>query len=121
MYTSDDYEKAKNEARKWDDAFDRYSGNNPKKYQSEIKQARAKLRVIEQDLKSRGVIMMNDKEKLEAELDKQFPEAKSKQIVEYKGNRYQRQYFPLEKSRSGKTVTEWGKTWIEIPEQESSV
>ena len=121
MYTLDDYEKAKAEARKWTEAFDRYSGNNPNKYQSDIKQARVKLREIEQDLKRRGVLMTNDKEKLEAELDKQFPEAKSKQSVEYKGNRYQRKYFPLEKSRSGKTVTEWGKTCIEIPKQESSV
>ena len=114
MYTLDDYEKAKAEAKKWTDAFDRYSGNNPDKYQSDIKIARAMLRDIEQDLKIRGLIVMTDKEKLEAELDKQFPKTKSKQIVEYKGKSYQRKFFPLEKSRSRKTVTEWGKTWIEI-------
>lgn len=118
MYTLDDYEKAKAEARKWTDAFDRYSGNNPDKYQSDIKIARAKLRAIEQDLKSRGLLVMNDKEKLEAELDKQFPEAKSKQIVEYKGKSYQRKYFPLEKSGSGKKVIDWGKTWIETQKHE---
>lgn len=114
MYTLDDYEKAKAEAKKWTDTFYRYTGNNPDKYQSDIKIACAKLREIEQDLKSCGVLVMNDKEKLEAELDKQFPEAGSKQIVEYKGKSYQRKYFPLEKSRSRKTVTAWGKTWIEI-------
>lgn len=114
MYTLDDFEKAKAEVRRWTDAFDRYSGNNPDKYQSEIKHARAKLREIEEDLKSSGLLVMNEKEKLEAELDDQFPKATSKQIVEYKGKSYQRKFFPLEKSRSRKTVTEWGKTWIEI-------
>ena len=118
MYTLEDYEKAKGEARKWTDAFDRYNGNNPDKYQSDIKIARVKLREIKQDLKSRGLLVMNDKEKLEAELDKEFPEAKSKQIVEYKGKSYQRKYFPLEKSRSRKTVTDWGKTWIELQNHE---
>jgi hypothetical protein len=38
MYTLEDYEKAKAEARKWTDAFDRYSGNNLDKYQSDITQ-----------------------------------------------------------------------------------
>lgn len=114
MYTLEDYEKAKAEARKWTDAFDRYSGNNPDKYQFEIKHSRAKLREIEEDLKSSGLLVMNEKEKLEAALDKQFPNAKSKEVVEFKGKSYQRKFFPLEKSRSRKTVTEWGKTWIEI-------
>lgn len=118
MYILEDYEKAKAEARKWTDAFDRYSGNNPDKYQSDIKIARVKLKEIEQDLKSRGLLVMNDKEKLEAELDKEFPEAKSRQVVEYKGRSYQRKYFPLEKSRSRKTVTDWGKPWIEIQKHE---
>lgn len=118
MHTLDDYEKAKAEAKKWTDTFDRYTGNNPDKYQSDIKIARAKLREIEQDLKSRGLLVMNEKEKLEAELDKHFPEAESKQIVEYKGKSYQRKYFPLEKNRSRKAVTGWGKSWIEIQKHE---
>lgn len=118
MNTLEDYEKAQAEVRRWTDAFDRYSGNNPNKYQSEIKHARAKLREIIEDLKNSGLLVMNEKEKLEAELDKRFPNAKSKEIVEFKGKSYQRKYFPLGKSRSGKNVTEWGKAWIEMPRHE---
>jgi len=118
MHTLEDYEKAQAEVRRWTDAFDRYSGNNPDKCQSEIKHARTKLREIEEDLKSSGLLVMNEKEELEAELDKRFPNAKSKEVVEFKGKNYQRKYFPLEKSRSGKNVTEWGKAWVEIQKHE---
>jgi hypothetical protein len=83
-------------------------------YRLVSKIAHVKLREIEQYLKSSGLLVMNDNEKLEAELDDQFPKATRKQIVEYKGKSYQRIFSPLEKSRSRKTVTEWGKTWIEI-------
>jgi len=43
-----------------------------------------------------------------------FPEARSKEIVEYQGKYYQRRYVPLEKSRSRQTVTDWGKDWVEV-------
>ena len=31
--------------------------------------------------------------------------------LEFEGKKYQRMFYPLQKSRSGKTVTEWGKSW----------
>ena len=114
MYTLEEYEKAKSDLKKLTDLFDRYSGNNPDKYQADIKTARSKLRTIEAFLKKAGTLSSTDHERLERELDKAFPDAKSKQIVEFEGKRYQRRFFPLEKSRSRKTVTEWGKGWSEV-------
>jgi hypothetical protein len=44
-------------------------------------------------------------------IDAQHPSARSGEVVEHAGQRYRRRFFPEEKSRSGKTVTEWGRTW----------
>lgn len=111
MYTLEDYKKAKAKLARWNDAWDNYTGNNPDKYQADIKAAAQKAREIEQYLKDVGVLELTEKEKLEKELDQIFPNAKSKEIVEYNGKKYRRRFFPLEKSRSRKTVTEWGKSW----------
>jgi hypothetical protein len=114
MYTLEDYEKAKAALKNWIDRFDRYSGNNPDKYQADIRTARNKMRAIEEHLKRVGTLPLTDQESLEIKLDKVFQKASSKQIVEFEGKRYQRKFFPLEKSRSRKTVIEWGKSWIEV-------
>jgi|CXWL01.1.fsa_nt_gi hypothetical protein len=114
MYTLEGYEKAKAGLKELTDLFDRYSGNNPDKYQADIKMAWSKLRIIEAYLKEAGILPLNDQERLELKLDKAFPGAMSKQIVEFDGKRYQRRFFPLEKSRSRKTVREWGKSWVEV-------
>jgi len=45
------------------------------------------------------------------ELDKLYPNAKSKTKIEYNGKKYILRYYPLEVSRSGKTVQEWGHSW----------
>ena len=111
MYTLEDYKKAKAELTRWNEAWDNYTGNNPDKYQANIKAAARKVREIEQYLKDIGVLELTEKEKLEKELDWAFPNAKSKEIVEYKGKKYIRRFFSLEKSRSKKTVKEWGKSW----------
>ena len=117
MYTIEDLERARAELKSWSDRFANYSGNNPNKYQADIKAARQKVRMIEDDLKARGVLPLTEQEQLEKELDEAFPNAQSRQIVEYRGKRYQRKFFPLEKSRSGKTVTAWGKKWVEVPDE----
>jgi hypothetical protein len=48
-----------------------------------------------------------------------FPDAKSKQVVDFRGKRYRRTFFPLEMSRSGKTVIEWGKGWEQIDDKDA--
>ena len=119
MYTLKDYERAKTELERWSDRWDKYDGNNPDKYQAGIKRARQHLRRTENYLKSQGVLEMTDHERLEAELDKNFPGAKSKQIVDFRGKRYRRRFSPLQMSRSRKTVIEWGKSWEQIDDEDA--
>jgi hypothetical protein len=111
MYTIHDYEKAVADLKRWSDAWDNYSGNNPEKFQSDIKAARVKVRLVGRYLKDAGVLPLSEREVLEHELDKAFPNARGNEVVEYNERRYKRQFFPLEKSRSRKTVTEWRKSW----------
>ena len=71
-----------------------------------------RLRKIKADLKKRRLLEYTEKEKLTMELDKIFPNSKSKKIVEHNGKRYQMRYFPLDTSNTGKTVFEWGHEWV---------
>lgn len=114
MYSLEDLEKAKASLRGWEDRFDRYSGNNPNKYQSDIRAIRRQVRMITDALKFAGVLPLTEKEQLEKELDSEFPSAKSKQIVEHRGRKYQRCFWPTETSRSGKNVTAWGCGWDDV-------
>lgn len=114
MATTEDLEHARKELQDWQDRFDRYSGNNPDKYQADIRAARGRVRQLEDALKASGELPRSEQENLSAELDNAFPNAKSKEIVEYRGHRYQRRFYPLERSRSRKTVTEWGREWVEL-------
>lgn len=107
MYTLEGFEKAKAGLRRWVGRFDRYSGNNPNKYQSDIKAARRHVRTIEETLKAAGLVQVSDTDFIEKELDVAFPNAASKQVVEFKGRRFQRWFWPIEKSRSGTSVREW--------------
>lgn len=116
MYTLEGYEKAKAEHTRWVNRWDNYTGNNPDKYQTDIRDAARRMREIEQYLKDVGLLERTEKEKLERELDRLFPNARSKEVVEHNGKKYQCRYWPLEKSRSGKTVNDWVKSWLPIEE-----
>lgn len=113
MYTIADLEKAKAERTSIEARWDNYSGNNPNKLHSERKAAQAKVGAIEVHLKASGEIPLSDHEILEQELDRCFPEAKSKEIVEHQGIQYQRRFSPAEKSRAG-NVTRWHKSWVAV-------
>lgn len=116
MYTLEDYEKAKSARAEWNDRWNNYMGNNPDKYQSDLKAAAKKVREIEQYLKDAGLLPLSEKEKVERDLDRAFPNAQSKEIVVHNGMKYQRRFLPLDKSRSGKTVKEWAKSWEPVGE-----
>jgi len=79
---------------------------------TEAKLVAKKVREIEEDLKRRGIIPYTDHELAEASLDAAFPNAQSKEIVTYNGRRYLRRFYPVEKSKTGKTVRKWGKEWV---------
>lgn len=115
-YMLEDLEKAREELKFWEDKFANTRANNPNKFRSQIKDAGRRVRWIKESLKASGIIEKSDTEKITAELDTLYPNAKSKRIVTYKGEKYQIRYFPLDKSRSGKTVHEWGHEWRLVEE-----
>lgn len=69
---------------------------------------------VTENLKKQGLVDTTEEEKISMELDSQYPDAKPKTIVQYKEKKYQIQYFPILKSRSGKTVHKWGHSWVVI-------
>jgi len=114
MYSLADLEAAKAEWKSWEDRWDSYSGNNPDKYHSQREMAQAKVRAIEQYLKSAGALPLSEQEVLERDLERLFPNAKSKDVIEHRGIRYQRRFSPAARSRKG-SVTRWDKSWVAIP------
>ncbi len=116
VYSLQDCENAKAELRAVQTHWENYSGNNPDKYRGDLKAARSKLRAIESNLKERGELPLTEHERLERELNRAFPKARNKDIVEYRGKKYRLRYYPVERSRSRKSVTEWGKSWEEFAE-----
>lgn len=106
-YTLEDLEREK----KWDSGF---GPNNPRAVSRELHEHAMRLREIEDYLKQTGTIEYTKQEKIDAELDKLYPDARSKTVVEYNGGKYKIKYFPRDKSNSGKTVYEWGHTWVPL-------
>ena len=82
MYTIQDLDAAKADLGKVEERWANYSGNNPDKYQADLKAARRRVRAIEGALKATGAIALTEHEALERELDEDFPNAESKEIVE---------------------------------------
>lgn len=111
MHTLEYLRAAQEELDLWQGRWDRYDGNNPNKYQADIRNAQSRVRSITESLKTSSVLERSEQEKLEVRLDHEFPNAQSKDIVEFEGKKYQRCFYPLRKSRSRKSVTEWGKSW----------
>lgn len=117
-YTFDDLERAKRELAVASERAANHRANNPDYGQADIRSAAREVRAITESLKADGILPLTEKEKLYAELDKLFPNARSKEVVEFRGKRFQRRFYPAEKSLSGKTVREWDKWWEEIKEDE---
>lgn len=97
-----------NVQRRWDN----YSGNNPDKYKTDIRQATEKVQSISDILKLAKIIALTPEEELFKVLDAAFPKAQSKEVVSYNGLLYERKFTPGGKSRSGKTVTSWLRSWV---------
>lgn len=110
-YTLEDYDRARAELARWNEAWDSYTGNNPEKYRGDVMAALRKVREIEASLKNAGLLELTEQERLDLELSRTFPNAQSKEVVAYEVKQYRLRFYPLEKSRSGKTVTEWGRRW----------
>lgn len=88
-----------------------YGSNNPDENRSRIAELAKKIRDLEKELKIKGELPVSESEKISFQLDKLYPNARSKTVVEFEGKKYEIRYFPIDTSRSGKTVKEWGHEW----------
>jgi hypothetical protein len=113
-YTLDDLNKAKEELRVASDRADNSNRNNPNFGQADIRAAQTKVEIISYQLKAAGLLPKTAKEIFEEGIDAKFPNAKSKEIVEYNGKRYRLRFAPARMSRSRKSVAEWSRWWEEV-------
>ena len=98
--------------------LERYDGNNPDKYQGDLRSAREALAAVEESLKRRGILPRTEAERLAAVLDQAFPNARSNEVVVFEGIRYRRRFYPATRSNSGKSVRTWDATWERLPDGE---
>lgn len=56
MYTLSDLEKARADLSEWQRRFDNYSGNNPNKFRTDIRNARDRVAMITDSLKKQGLL-----------------------------------------------------------------
>jgi hypothetical protein len=115
-YTLDDLAKARADLTRWQDAQANSTSNNPDKHQGRINAAFKLVVQIEEELKRSGAIPLTPQESLEKAIDAAHPKAQSRDIVTFEGKRYQRIFTPIQKSRSGKSVTLWDKEWRLLPD-----
>lgn len=118
VYTMHDLEAAREELKRWVDRWANDNSNNPNKYRRERQQAANHVELIELDLKARGIISKTEREKLNEELDKLYPNARSKSVVAHQGKQYQLRYTPRSFGRglAGSFVSEWEHAWILLDE-----
>lgn len=112
--TLQDLDQAQADVTLWDERWANDGSNNPNKYWAQRQAARRRVRELTAILKLQGDLEMTDHERLCATLDAIAPNARSGEVVEHHGLRYRRRFFPEEKSRTGKTVTAWGRTWEKL-------
>lgn len=112
-YSLADLEKAKAERARVREAWANYSGNNPDKYHGDLNDTQRRVEIVEDALKAAGILPLTDQEILDRELDRRFPDAASKTIVEHEGARYQLRFTPAEKSRRG-NVMRWHRRWVRL-------
>lgn len=108
-YTPQDYYDA-------DEALDQVlesweGGTVPRR---EVDQAESKLAEVIAYLRSNGTMPKTRHELLEEKLDLFFPDAASREMVEYQGERYQRRFKPLKRGKGG-GVVEWERYWLLKP------
>jgi len=114
--TLEGLEQAKKHLERLEERDSMDTSGNPDKYHTRINSARMEVRRITESLKAQGLLPYTEQELLNHRLDEAFPKAKSREIVEFEGARYQKRFSPAPKSRSGKTVTSWNQWWQKLPD-----
>ncbi|CAM3835687.1 hypothetical protein VRRI112168_02325 [Vreelandella rituensis] len=75
-----------------------------------VEQAESALSSVITYLRANGTMPKTRHEMLEDTLDLLYPEAASREIVTYEGERYQRRFRPLKRGKGG-GVVKWEKSW----------
>lgn len=114
MATIEELEAAERELTIVEKRWENYDGNNPNKHRAALSDAQAKVATLRQVLKASGELVLSKHEQLEKTLDAMYPNAQSRQVVEYEGSKYRRTFTPVAKSLSGKTVKAWNKSWYPL-------
>jgi hypothetical protein len=120
FYTLDDLNAATTALDAILSKWDRYSGNNPDKFSAKIADVKVRVHEITVALKASGVVARTEDEERDHQLDLAFPSARSKQIVLWNGNRYERVFTPVATSLSGTSVKAWAKTWRQAGDRNDS-
>lgn len=113
-YTLNDHAKAVQDLARLHEKWENYSGNNPNKVLADIETAKGTLARVERALKDTGVLPRTAQEVRDAALDKAYPNALSRQIVQWEGQHFQKRYTPVATSLSGKTVRAWKSSWVPV-------
>ncbi|MGP9768284.1 hypothetical protein ACT3UM_21430 [Halomonas sp. AOP13-D3-9] len=108
-YTPQDYYDA-------DEALDQVleSWEGGTVHRREVDQAESKLPEVIAYLRSNDTMPKTRHELLEEKLDRLFPDAASREMVEYQDERYQRRFKPLKRGKGG-GVVEWERYWLLKP------
>lgn len=96
------------------DQWDNYSGNNPNKGHADGHAAHMKVLKIEDELKRCGVTPYTEQEQLTRELNRLYPDAASRSIVEQEGRFFQIRYSPNGHSLSGRVKGGYSSSWNEL-------
>jgi len=87
-----------------------YTGNNPAKFDTDVRIAFEQVRTMTQILKASGLLPRTAHEDLETRLDTAFPRARPREIVTFEGARYRRRVEPATRTASGQVST-WDRGW----------
>lgn len=72
------------------------------------------MKIVADDLKAQKILESTEKKILSAKISRQFPNASSKDEVEFEGKRYWLRFTPFAKSLTGKSVLLWTQEWVGI-------
>lgn len=109
----EDLDAAKAELARWNARWENYSGNNPDKFQTDIRNARDEVERLTEALKAVGVLTYSEQELRDQQLDELAPGSRKDDIVTYEGVTYRRRFTPARKSRSG-AVMSWHGFWERV-------
>jgi hypothetical protein len=111
--TIKDLEAAQAKLDGLNEKWDRYIGNNPGKYRSDIRAAARAVERIHRTLNELGVLPWSAHDLLENELDKAYPNARSNQVVEHRGKSYERCWVSVERDK-GDIFPHWQGYWVAL-------